>query len=284
MKNTNLVTSDANGTLVNPTPFENELNKLAVTIKGNEFSLYCLVSHELTTVDESIVKPIFERIMVQDNGFNPSTVARYFTDIKKLSNLALGHVTLQSYLDALKELHIVNMPTANLWISRESAVNVAIRDVNQANRNALLSQRNGLKNASDVRILLNAIKSQAKIDQAAKDQAKIDQAAKDQAAKDQAAKDQAAKDQAAKDQAAKDQAAKDQAAKDQAAKDQAAKDQAEIAKLQAKLAKRAHIDTAQITTILASFKLMSDEQLLQISSCVKAEIATRSTIKKTGTK
>ena len=152
-------------TLVNPTPFEQELNKLAIAIKGNEFSLYTLVSHELNTSDETIVKETFNRIMVADNGFNPSTVARYFTDVKKLSVIASNYVTLTSYKKALKDLGIVNMNTANTWLTRESAITIAIRSVNLANRNDLLAKRNDIRNVGDVRLLLTAISEQATIDE-----------------------------------------------------------------------------------------------------------------------
>ena len=162
MTNLNTVTQSA---LVNATHFENEVNKLALAIKGNEFSLYTLVSHELNTSDETIVKETFTRIMITDNGFNPSTVARYFTDVKKLSVIASNHVTLAGYKKALKELGITNMNTANTWLSRESAITIAIRSVNLANRNDLLSKRNDIKNVSDVRLLLTAISEQATIDE-----------------------------------------------------------------------------------------------------------------------
>lgn len=69
----------------------------------------------------------------------------------------------------------------------------------------------------------------------------------------------------------------------EAAAKEAAAAAAAIAKLQAeniKLAKKTTIETSQIETIIAAFKLMSDKQLLQLFSCLKAEIATRSTMKK----
>ena len=139
MKNTNLVTNNA--TLVNATAFEQKIDKLAAAIKGNEFDLYVIVSHELNTSDEENVKNTFTRIMLE-NGFVNSTISRYFTDIKRLGNIAISHTTMAGYTKALKSLGIVNMGSAAVWLSREATITNAIKTVNLDNRNALLTKRN----------------------------------------------------------------------------------------------------------------------------------------------
>ena len=289
MTNLNTVTQS---TLVNPTVFEQELNKLAIAIKGNEFSLYTIVSHELNTSDETIVKEIFTRIMCTDNGFNPSTVARYFTDIKKLGVIASNYVTLASYKKALKDLGIMNMNSANVWLSRESAITIAIRGVNLDNRNSLLSKRVDIKNVNDVRLLLTAIGEQATIDQKANEAAKVE-AAKVEAAKVEAAKVEAAKVEAAKVEAAKVEAAKVEEAKVEEAKVEEAK--VEEAKVEEAKVEEAIVKNIQgnkkgnkkqvctedmFDAVLATMRIMSDLQLKNLQASLLAMVEQ----KKTGTK